>query len=926
MEQGETYSPTRRDRRFVEDNTSSPVRSSSGSERTRRSELHERDVTQLRTESRLGSRNDDDTDSADRSRDSGFHKYSPRKSTTLIRSSNFHDKARRGSTMIERPSYDANGRHSAAPSERGTMSAEFRLPDKEVRRAYRATQAGDSSDSDDSTELNPKSSSYEQTLARHSITASSLPEHAPKSTSQSVQTSEDGSKPADILLQSHSASHSRSQKYITSSASDLHRTASRKNMQHEQPRQSMSHSNFVSSAPRRSLSPSERTDRSFRTTSSGNGRLAAATSPHTPSRALEDLRMKVEDMHISETSRMPQASSSSEGRLLTGTQSSLGLRTVGHVASRSQSGVINSLTPVSRDRLQRLPVTDPQRARLLHEWALPVPGPVSDSANRIQKLVSQRKDDDAGRQFSLRSSTSMGMISNRLPGSPGISLQESAAGQEPAPITNMSVRFAQLKSLYEKVPTIGATSSDTGPQTSRMLELLGAIVTGTTSIWSELARLHPIATEGHLMGANHDSATRAFGHLDEGLAFVNRLTLEQARAVQDLLFVLDRMEKERQTQLNKMMQELGHSPRPFSRVGDRASSSLSRASIPRSLAQHMPVESPAQGSPFARSERGVTLTASQLRSMTSLGHASHMRSSSELSPSSSAALRRVHRVRQLEDTASAAASILPPRSTGESNVFTSPSTHFASLVESIDAPSVSTRPPPSFTPRRPRLSHPSVSNATASYQPSAASLSPDDSASGARRRREGEASEQTEDNGRASQQSSAMSIATGDITPNGSRSRHLHRTSTLRGGSDHRVIDTLTNQLETLGKMDVSPITPNNNGSSRRHTLMSVGRSEASAVSAKDEFEGPSQVSAAVGYAGTTKSPKPPRPPRNAHRPSDENLSPTKATLTADSDDALTALQGDTDAPGSPGFHSLGNAASRRITRLLGTQATPPSL
>ncbi len=377
--------------------------------------------------------------------------------------------------------------------------------------------------------------------------------------------------------------------------------------------------------------------------------------------------------------------------------------------------------------MHQYPSTDPQRPRHDRSWQPPDPVNSSDAVNRIHELVSLRGAGGSQRQsVPPRSATVLGTASDTIVASPVVDARERKphSDEEPAPIRNLAIRLSQYEALYSKGPNADSgTSAAAGPHTARMVELMGAIVRGTSTMWSELSSMHPIATEGHLMGRQGDAFTDAFGQLDEGLAFVNKLVLEQARAIQDLLFLLDRTEKERQAQFNQALVEMGHSPRPFSRMGPASGGDtklagasenahlLRRATSSVRSGSSMQTDSP---SPFTRASRGGTLTASQIRSMTSLGHTSnHGRSASELSPSSSAAQRRLDRVAQLPRAEASQDSPLATRRSVIGRPFPSADTNQAAFSGNSAAPA---RSAPSFTPRRPRLSNPSVSSATASFQ------------------------------------------------------------------------------------------------------------------------------------------------------------------------------------------------------------------
>ncbi|KAJ1032670.1 hypothetical protein NDA16_000693 [Ustilago loliicola] len=436
-------------------------------------------------------------------------------------------------------------------------------------------------------------------------------------------------------------------------------------------------------ASARPHSPSVRTERSSSlTNSSDQSRQHNDRLRRVDDAVLDNLRSQIQDLRVgragSEHDRRQQPLPSLRAQAQLGsTRSSLDLKSPALGSNRPQSVMGLQRSPNDAFRAQPMhqyPSTDPQRSR--YDRSLPTPDPnnSSDAANRIHELASLRGGPSRRGSLPQRSATSLGAAPENLVTSPILNPREPMApnGDEPAPIRNLAIRLSQYEALYSKAPSGDSnTAAAGGTHTTRTVELMGAIVRGTSTMWAELSSMHPIATEGHLMGRQGDAFTEAFGQLDEGLAFVNKLVLEQARAIQDLLFLLDRTEKERQAQFNQALVDMGHSPRPFSRIGNGGATGLapgdayhagggeagSSAERNAHLLRRAPssvrggsslqTDSP---SPFVRSsrgtgsaERGGTLTASQIRSMTSLGHAStHARSASELSPSS-AAQRRLDR-------------------------------------------------------------------------------------------------------------------------------------------------------------------------------------------------------------------------------------------------------------------------------------------
>ncbi|SPO22517.1 uncharacterized protein UTRI_01195 [Ustilago trichophora] len=1121
--------------------------------RKRRSEMHERDVSQIRSESRLGIGNDDNDDDDEHSDQqqhtadqqhpfprTSQHKYSPRKSTTLSVTSSRYDETEALKDDQHSPSRHANlhvldtnspltptsskssrytaaeelpsgsvrrlvrttgrtsGRHSlddrtsprlGSPT-RIPMPAEFRMPDKQIRRAYRAAHQRNSSDPDDSegSEVRDelvsasKSSKVGQTTAvrspiptrrdsldeiqeegvkqpptnsptqhrrrryasdaaadesatrldydgrlgtqgsRISVDSSSAQRHLVRtsqhstpssSTRRTTRSSEIGSPSEEARARKiSSTSSSRSQK-SSSSASELHRAASRVSMR-KQYGSDLFSAEPLPSAPNnhpRSHSPSGRTEHSLSlTNSSDRSRPLHGQQRRIDDAALDSLRNQIEDLRIGRSEgeldrrTLPPVAMRNQA-LLGSTRSSLDLKSPTLGSARPQSVMGLQRTPNDAVRVHHYPFTDPQRSRYDRSWPTPDPGNSSDAAQRIHELVSLRGGIQQRQSAPLRSATAMDNASESIVASPSLDPRQRAAsnGEEPAPIRNLAIRLSQYEALYSKAPSADAsTSAAAGPHTARTVELMGAIVHGTSTMWAELSSMHPIATEGHLMGRQGDALTDAFGQLDEGLAFVNKLVLEQARAVQDLLFLLDRTEKERQAQFNQALVEMGHSPRPFSRIGsgaaaltpgeakfangfetsgsaERNAHLLRRATSSVRAGSSLQTDSP---SPFVRSSRGVgsadrsgTLTATQIRSMTSLGHASnHARSASELSPSSSAAQRRLDRVAlQLPREGSQDSPLSSRRSVIGRPFPTSDADQIAASSSNTSATGAATaRPAPAFTPRRPRLSNPSVSNATASFQPSTVSAassavasSPENSlhnglSGGEQMESEGSTiggehagvTVETDEFGRviADPLESAETVRLSSRTQR-VRSERSREAATIRGGP--RVIDTLTSQLDTLrstnGEPDDAlvsdaPHASMGHSAQRRHTINF--HTTAALPSASLEDDDANRSPPKLSQYGLTKSSNPPpRPPRHIQRPSEEHISspgrrtqqaqreePSTPTCSVVADmgtprqaDVRSAYVHDQQPEVSTGLgassvvRSLGRTAARRMSRVLGS-------
>ncbi|SPO21712.1 uncharacterized protein UTRI_01195_B [Ustilago trichophora] len=1124
--------------------TNSPIE-----RRKRRSEMHEREVSQIRSESRLGFGNDDDDEPSNQQQETADqrhpfprtsqHKYSPRKSTTLSvtsshyheteapeddqhsprRQANLHDldtnspstpissKSSRYTGGDEMPSGSmrrlvrttgrTSGRHSLddrtsprlASASRSPMPAEFRLPDKEIRRAYRAAHQRNPSDPDDSEgsegrdELDPAYKSSEvgraptvrspvstrrdsldeiqEEGAKHqptnsptqhrrrryasdaaadesaprldydgrlgtqgsriSVDASSAQRHLSRNSQHSTpsssarrttRSSEIGSPSEEARARKiSSTSSSRSQK-SSSSASELHRTASRVSMRKQYGSDLFSAAPLPSApnAHPRSHSPSIRTEHSSSlTNSSDRSRPFYRQQRRIDDAALDSLRNQIEDLHVGRSGgeldrrHLPPVAMRNQA-LLGSTRSSLDLKSPTLGSARPQSVMGLQRTPNDAVRVHQHPFTDPQRSRADRSWSTPDPGNSSDAAQRIHELVSLRGGIQQRQSAPLRSATAMDTASENIVASPILDSRERTAanGDEPAPIRNLAIRLSQYEALYTKAPSSDAsTSAAVGPHTSRTVELMGAIVHGTSTMWAELSSMHPIATEGHLMGRKGDAFTEAFGQLDEGLAFVNKLVLEQARAIQDLLFLLDRTEKERQAQFNQALVEMGHSPRPFSRIGSATATStpgdtkfangpegsgsaernahlLRRATSSVRAGSSLQTDSP---SPFVRSSRGVgsaerggTLTASQIRSMTSLGHASnHARSASELSPSSSAAQRRLDRAAlQLPREGSQDSPLSSRRSVVGRPFPTSDATQTAASVSNTSATGAATaRPAPAFTPRRPRLSNPSVSNATASFQPSTVSAassavasSPEDSlhngtSGGEQMESEGSTigGEHAGVTGEMDEFGRVMAepLQGADTVRLSSRSQRRSERSreaaTIRGGP--RVIDTLASQLDTLrstnGEPDEPPVsdapyTSTGHSAQRRHTINfhTTATSPSASLADDDANRSPPKLSQ---YGLTKSSNPPPRPPRHIQRPSEENISsPGRRTQQGRREEPSTPTSSVVADMGTPrqadvrsGYvhdeqpepntglgassvvRSLGRTAARRMSRVLGS-------
>ncbi|SNX82553.1 uncharacterized protein MEPE_01259 [Melanopsichium pennsylvanicum] len=1076
--------------------------------RKRRSEMHERDVSQIRSESRLGYGDDDDDRAAGNNQSleqqhvfprAPQHKYSPRKSTTLsVTSSRYDDNespngeqqspSRRASLhgldtkspstpnsnkpsrytgghelpsgsmrRLVRTTGRASGRHSlddrTSPSStsasRSPMPAEFRLPDKEIRRAYRAANQRKSDDPDDSdmsddrAELLPASTAstignsatvcshvptqrdvpsqrdsldeiqeegakdkpmqprihqsrrrryvsdaaadesveqlgYDGRLgtqgSRISVDSSSAQRHLARGPMQSTPTSscrtsrsfEIGSPSEEARIRKiSSTSSSRSQK-SSSCASELHRTASRVSMRKQYGSDLFSADplSSLTTAGRRPRSPPSRTGQSSSSTHSSDlSRPYDDQHRRVSDAAFDSLRNQIEDLHVGrsggEKHRRHLSPVSSRARVQLGpTRSSLELKSPALGSMRAQSVLGLERTPKDAHRIQQMhqyPLTDPQGTRYDRSWPAPDLANSSDAANRIYELVSLRADANYRQPAPRRSATVMGTASESPIVSPILDPRERIAsnGDEPAPIRNLAIRLSQYEALYSKGPSAEpGTSTAAGQHTARTVELMGAIVRGISTMWIELSSMHPIATEGHLMGRKGEAFTEAFDRLDDGLAFVNKLVLEQARAIQDLLFLLDRTEKERQAQLNQALVEMGHSPRPFSRMGagstgptpggskfahsvaasdgaERNTHLLRRATSTVRGGSNLQTESPSQ---FVRSsrrtgsvERGATLTASQIRSMTSLGHAStHARSASELSPSSSAAQRRLDRVALQLPRESSQDSPLSSRRSVIGRPFPTADNTQTTATSSNNS-STTSRPAPGFAPRRPRLSNPSVSNATASFQPSTVSAassavasSPENSLHNGFGGREMDSERSTVGGEHASVAGeadefgrpaggSAESATGGETVRLSSRSQRRREAATIRGGP--RVIDTLASQLDDLGGTNEQGEMQSIGGrdgvhiermrhgvisghsAQRRHTINShITPSPAANVVVADEEDRNRSPPKLSQYGLTKSSNPPPRPPRHVQRPSEESIPSAGRKI----------LQGRRDEPSTP--------------------------
>ncbi|TKY84956.1 hypothetical protein EX895_006036 [Sporisorium graminicola] len=1122
--------------------------SSPGERRKRRSEMHEREVSRIRSESRLGlCAADDDDDAPSREPEAApqqhpfprtsQHKYSPRKSTALsVASSRYDDESEpalnttspltpssgraprlndgndtsSGSMRrLVKTTGPASGRSSLddrtspriASASRSPMPSEFRMPDKEARRAYRAAHQRTPSDPNDSdrsgsreeliidstsTDLgenavlrspvstrresldeiqeegaahkptNPPRSpqnrrrryasdaaaeavpdetplrlpydgrlgtqgsriSVDSSSAQRFLARSSLHSTPSSSTRRTPQSSDVGSPSEDARARKiSSTSSSRSQK-SSNSASELHRAASRVSMRRQHGSDLFSAAEPMpqpSSVTARAYSPSVRTERSSSLTNSPDRSHPHLDQPRRVNdAAMEHLRTQTHDLPVGRSAvehdrrHVPPISLRNQAQLGS-TRSSLNLDspTLGPMRAQSVMGLRTPNDALRSVKMHQYPSTDPQQSRHDRSWPSADPNASSDAVHRIHELVGLRGGTNPRQIVPPRSATVLGTAADSFASGPAFNQQERKApnADEPAPIRNLAVRLAQYEALYTKTPATDATNAATsGPHTARTVELMGAIVRGTSTMWAELASMQPIATEGHLMGRPGDAFTDAFGQLDDGLAFVNKLVLEQARAMQDLLFLLDRTEKERQVHFNQALIEMGHSPRPFSRIGTGSSANLTpghaklatgaeagataerntqllrRATSSVRTGSSLNTESP---SPFTRlsrgtgsTERGGTLTASQLRSMTSLGYTSnHGRSASELSPSSSAAQRRLDRVAAGQPREGSQDSPLSSRPGNLGQVFPASDT---SSSEVNAAGAVASRPPLAFTPRRPRLSNPSVSNATASYQPSTVSdassvvnSSPENSLrnghSGAEQldserstigREHGSVNGQTNEFGRLVG-APTEPLSGGDTVRLSSRSQRLrsernHGNATIRGGT--RVVDTLASQLDTFrGIEGQTNEVEQSSGDSRAGTRRWVHRryttnfetaASPSALlpdDAQDDTRSPTKLSQ---YGLTKSNNPPPRPPRHIQRPSEESMSSPDRRAQRALDEPSTPMSAqvaDVSTPrpsdragggaregerhgdaGNAGLassvvRSLGRTAARRVSRALGS-------
>ena len=441
-------------------------------------------------------------------------------------------------------------------------------------------------------------------------------------------------------------------------------------------------------------------------------------------------------------------------------------------AIRTQSALGIHRTPLDSGRFQRGVFTEPRRAR--HERASTVSELVTGEEGIDAQPAPLRSHSRAGGLYTGRGTSSIDSPTTRMPMTPdahaphrltagsraGVvqsSVLPSTArfpstghypngnrvksegsaqtpGGTPAHDRNMHSAFEMFERYFSQAPSSSpAAPVAPGPESVEMTSCFREVVSSASQINAEVRAMIQTALDAQInaeLDANRGdtisayAAAETFAHLERGLTDVLKRSDEQLRNLTEVMMAITRTERERDRQRKSAFVEQSPSTRPVSRMSSMASpvDEMRRSLETRSTRSNSVRDPPSpadtvteQSSSERRAERsrvaerllnstrapaspysplhakggaaGGTLTASQIRNMSSMGH--HARSASELSPSSVARRER----------------------------------SMANLSATI-------KPPP-LSPRRPKLSFPSVSNATASFNPSTVAVATSDVEAGA---------------------------------------------------------------------------------------------------------------------------------------------------------------------------------------------------
>ncbi|KAN0061096.1 hypothetical protein ACQY0O_006831 [Thecaphora frezii] len=1034
------------------------------SERKRRSLLHEQDVTQIRSESRLGQNDilEEDGDSP-RKRAHQF-KFSLRKAGILVQSRyaaedestepqispsaadhpnrspsttflsisrssagrNMEDPpdnrpatsigtrgdygvARRSlgshmnpdeasSTSARRRSLKGNTEEATvadssvqrkSTSVRSPIPLEFRLPDKEARKAWRAAHAQEQSDSvtsdtseDDDSRAPPKrkastADSGTRAASSQTVTSASIESYSasrstyrrkryasdaqadelpamdydgrlgsqgsrisvdtssanrylskgslqgtPHSGRGSSRASEMGSPSEEARIRKVSTSSSRSQK-SSGGASELHRTASRVSMRRAHGRDVFDDEVLPPLPGSRSDSPALRSD-----TTSASDRLRALRqrvgelkdASHSGRlgwwNELDDLRNRIEELAVAG----PKAAAS-------------GSRSSSVQSHRTHSALGLHRTPIDSSRIRRAPTTEPRNLRhdrsatlsdlgsgelnerstdaevarhhrpysrttIARSHASIDPsgrGPMTPDPHSAQRLA-------AGSRASIIQSATLPSTA-RFPSTslglanPRIRSEGASEASHPVHDRNMRNAFDMFERYFCSAPSTSSSApAAAGPESIEMVASFGEVVAIASELNAGLRDLIQAALEAQVDAEMRDrngtpvsqQALDCFARFDRDLSDLLKRSDEQVRNLTEGLMAVTRAERERDRQRKAAMNDHGFTiARSTSRVSMVASpvEEIRRSLDARSgPALNREPASPAgtvvdHGSAEKRSDRfrsadryshtqrapaspysplqaktnaatfGGTLTASQMRSMAP--SSAHARSASEYSPGM--------RLRREKST-------------------------LADIVK------------PPLSPRRPKLSFPSVSNATASYNPAT----------------HGEASTVE-----------AQAAADGITFPSshegaGSSLARAHKLISEPMELDDREALAHTAQWRS----GLEPAGPPFSGHSRRNTIAEAGTVDANASGLGIEPVSPeSERRGASEHKRLSRSERPTWPPRHdlMRRDTEEEAHNSLAASAASIDSTESVAGENRESGGISRFssisRSLGRTAAKRISR-----------
>ncbi|SPO35601.1 uncharacterized protein PSFLO_01072 [Pseudozyma flocculosa] len=1017
------------------------------SERKKRSAMHEQDVTQIRSESRLGHSDPIDEDDTSPRKTAHQSRYSPRKSAALSRRSRYHDEpdhdaiqtspqgepfplrsppptyrsvsrasagrrhedaslenrpatsigsrgdygvarrslgaqmnpeevasasARRRSLRAAEASAadEASMRHDPSSATRKSSSGrsplplEFRLPNKEARKAWREAYAREQSDSVTSdgsdagnglsvtsppqaispingsvrapsrqttTNASTESSSATRATYRRKRYASDAQadelspiEHETRSSGQGGRVSVDarsanryltkgplqgtpqsarrgshaseiGSPSEEARMRKISTSSSRSQK-SSGGASELHRTASRASMR---------------KVHGRDVFDDERV-----------GELKDAGGTGRPGwwNEVDELRNEIEALAVASSKASIQGSRSPSVQ-----------------SSRTHSALGLHRTPLDTSRFRRAPMTEPRNSR--HDRSSTISDLGSgDRSERSAETEGQRyirpysratlarshtphdangrapQTPDphgalrlaAGSRASVIQSATLPATARFPSGGHGMSTQRvrsegSIDGSNPVHDRNMRNAFDMFERYFCAAPSTATPSvGGAGPDSLEMVASFSEVVATASELNAGLRILIQVALEAQVDAEisernGHPASEQTlecFARLDRDLTSLLKHSDEQVRNLTDGLMAVTRAERERDRQRKAAVAgDQGAGARSASRMSSiaspadelrrsldsrsstelrRSSSTLIRepASPAGTIVERSSIEkhadrfraidrspySPLQGKASATTFGG-TLTASQIRSMAPASNgSSHSRSASEFSPQT--------RLRREKST----------------------------VMDTVKMPALS--------PRRPKLSFPSVSNATASFNPTTA---------------QGDA--QLVDSPILADGIAFPTAQDASATHSLSRARRLAREPTElpdAGAAPFR-----STEARSAVHIAGSPFA---SGHSRRNTVAGTGaeKAEASGLGIDPASPEATRRRGVDEVKRSSRSERPPRPPRHdLMRRDTEDEAPHLSTAGAEPSEDHAGEERDTSGISRLGSlsRSFGRSAARRISK-----------